>query len=95
MKTLKKSITGLALFILLSCFINTDIYAQKADKYKQTYLNTIDLGCVKKQVSIKAGEKKGLLIQSKKFVFYMNRMENNLLFVSNRLTISKGDFNII
>jgi len=95
MKTIQKLTACLALFILFNCSITADIYAQKTDKCKHTNLNTIDLGCVKKQVSLQAAQKKGLLIQSKKFVFYMNRMQNNLLFVSNRLTISKGDFNII
>jgi hypothetical protein len=97
MKTIQSRTAYLTLFILFNLSLAPAMFAQKPEKSKQfnAEMNTIDLGCITKQVAVKAGHKKGLLIKSKKFVFYINRKEKNMLFVSDKLTFSKGDFNII
>ena len=97
MKTIKRTSSILGLLIVLSIIFSANSFAQNTVKCNQvnTELKNIDLGCITKRASVKTGHNCGLLIKSKKFVFYINRKEKNLLFVSNKLTFSKGDFNCI
>jgi hypothetical protein len=97
MKSRQMNSAYLVLVILLNFFLISTISAQKPVQYKQikAEAKNINLGCITKQVYLKAEKNNGLLIKSNRFVFYINRKQKNLLFVSNKLTFSKGEFYFI
>lgn len=85
------------LFILLNTGFAVKCHATGTDWNQpfDTIVKEIDLGCITKQLVVKTDYRNGLLIRSKRFVFYINRNKSQVLFVSNRLSFSKGDFEYI
>jgi hypothetical protein len=93
MKTIQRNITYLGFLIFLSIFLPGALYAQKPEKqnHSNNTSKIIDLGCITRQVSVKGGQNKGLFIKSKKFVFYVNRKQKDVMIGTNRISFSRGN----
>ena len=87
MKSILRTTACLGLMMLINICYAGNIYASNPDYNKQTdvIMKPSDLGCITNQLSAKVGFKNGLLIKSKMFVFYINRKQKHVLFVSNKL----------
>lgn len=85
------------LFVLLNMAFSGNSYALTSgtNVFSDIVHKNIDLGCITKQIVVKANYKNGLLVKSKKFVFYINRKQKQILFVSDSLAFSKDKFNCI
>jgi hypothetical protein len=95
MKSILRTTTvSLALFILLNIGFTGSSYAFNPGitNFTDTAVKNVNLGCITKKIIVKANFNSGLLVKSKRFVFYINRKQKHILFVSDRLAFSKGNF---
>ena len=82
---------GLLILLSLGFSVNSFGFAESRNSSIPKIVQNTDLYLKTKQFMIKADNKRGVLIKSKKFVFYVNKNQKQLVLVFDRLSFSKAD----